>query len=66
MADWYRLYLIAGGSHCAPNAAEPNGCWPQTNFQVIIDWVENGVVPHTLNATVLQGTNEGDNQQIGP
>ncbi|KAI9641782.1 hypothetical protein NHQ30_009641 [Ciborinia camelliae] len=62
--EFYRLFLVPGGSHCAVNAAEPNGPWPQTNLQVLIDWVENGVAPVTLNATVLQGVNKGENQQI--
>lgn len=62
--EFYRLFLVPGGSHCAVNAAEPNGPWPQTNLQVLIDWVENGAAPVTLNATVLQGENIGTNQQI--
>lgn len=64
MDDFYKLFLVPGGSHCAPNAAEPNGPWPQTNLAVLIDWVEKGVEPVTLNATVLQGANAGQNQQI--
>ncbi|TGO81177.1 hypothetical protein BPOR_1298g00020 [Botrytis porri] len=39
--EFYRLFLVPGGSHCAVNTAEPNGPWPQTNLQVLIDWVEN-------------------------
>lgn len=62
--DFYKLFLVPGGSHCAPNAYEPNGPWPQTNLAVLIDWVENGNSPQTLNATVLQGANVGQNQQI--
>ncbi|CAN8096113.1 unnamed protein product [Discula destructiva] len=62
--EFYRLFLVPGGSHCAPNAYEPNGPWPQTNLAVLIDWVENGNAPETLNATVLQGANIGQNQQI--
>ncbi|PYH90333.1 tannase and feruloyl esterase [Aspergillus ellipticus CBS 707.79] len=62
--DWYRLYTVPGAGHCAPNDAMPNGPWPQTNLAVMIEWVEKGVVPTTLNATVLQGENEGQNQQL--
>lgn len=62
--EWYRLFLVPGGSHCAANAAEPNGPWPQTNLAVLINWVEQGVEPMTLNGTVLQGANKGQNQQI--
>lgn len=64
MYDFYKLFLVPGGSHCAPNSYEPNGPWPQTNLPILIDWVENGVEPVTLNATVLQGANVGQNQQI--
>lgn len=64
VSEFYKLFLVPGGSHCAVNALEPNGPWPQTNLAVLIDWVENGVEPVTLNATVLQGENNGDNKQI--
>ena len=62
--EFYKLFLVPGGSHCAYNTAEPNGPWPQTNLAVLINWVEKGIVPVTLNATVLQGENIGSNQQI--
>jgi len=62
--EFYRLFLVPGGSHCAPNAAEPNGPWPQTALQNLIDWVEKDVPPVTLNGTVLLGANAGQNQQI--
>lgn len=64
MDEFYRLFLVPGGSHCSTNAYEPNGPWPQTNLAVMIDWVERGVDPKTLNATVLQGKDKGTNQQI--
>ena len=64
LGDWYRLFLVPGAAHCAPNTYQPNGPFPQTNLAVLIDWVEKGVKPVTLNATVLQGANAGDNQQI--
>jgi tannase len=62
--DWYRLFLVPGAAHCAPNEAQPNGPFPQTNLAVLIDWVEKGIVPTTLNATVLRGVHIGENQQI--
>jgi tannase len=62
--EFYRLFLVPGGSHCAPNAAEDNGPWPQTALQNLIDWVEKDIAPVTLNGTVLQGPNAGQNQQI--
>lgn len=42
----------------------PNGPWPQTNLATMIEWVEKGVTPVTLNATVLQGEYEGETQQL--
>ncbi|RDW69271.1 carboxylic ester hydrolase-29 [Coleophoma cylindrospora] len=64
MSDWYQLYLVPGAAHCAVNTNQPNGPFPQTNLAVMIDWVEKGVKPTTLNATVLQGSNKGQNEQI--
>ena len=62
--DWYRLFLVPGAGHCGPSSAQPNGPWPQTSLAVLIDWVEKGIQPTTLNATVLQGQHKGENQQI--
>ncbi|ETS82688.1 hypothetical protein PFICI_04564 [Pestalotiopsis fici W106-1] len=62
--EFYRFYLIPGAGHCGPNTAQPNGPFPQTVIQTIIDWVENAIAPETLNGTVLQGQNQGQNQQI--
>ncbi|KUJ06809.1 feruloyl esterase-like protein B precursor [Mollisia scopiformis] len=64
LGDWYRLYLVPGAQHCAPNTYEPNGPFPQTNLGVMIDWVEQGITPVTLNATHLAGENAGANAQI--
>ncbi|OJJ45149.1 hypothetical protein ASPZODRAFT_27150 [Penicilliopsis zonata CBS 506.65] len=50
--EWYRLYIIPGAVHCAPNSDEPNSPFPTTNMAVMIDWVEKGVVPERLNATM--------------
>ena len=62
--EFFRLFLVPGATHCSANPAEPNGPFPQTNLGVMIDWVEKGVVPETLNGTVLQGEKKGQNQQI--
>lgn len=64
LGDWYRLYLVPGAQHCAPNAYEPEGPFPQTNLAVLIDWVEKGITPITLNATHLAGKSIGENAQI--
>ncbi|KIX02723.1 uncharacterized protein Z518_08665 [Rhinocladiella mackenziei CBS 650.93] len=62
--EWYRLFLVPGAAHCSPNTLQPNGPFPQTNLAVLIDWVEKGTVPTTLNATYLGGENLGQNAQI--
>jgi tannase len=49
--DFYRLYIVPGAEHCNANSAQPNSGWPQTTLQTVIDWVENGVAPATLNNT---------------
>ncbi|KAF3762019.1 tannase and feruloyl esterase [Cryphonectria parasitica EP155] len=61
---FYRLYLVPGAAHCATNSEQPNGPFPQTNLAVMIDWVENGVEPVLLNATVLSGDNEGQTGKL--
>ncbi|THV85201.1 tannase and feruloyl esterase [Aureobasidium pullulans] len=55
MNDWYRLYLVPGAAHCSTNTLQANGPWPQTTMAQMIDWVENGNVPKTLNATAITG-----------
>lgn len=62
--EWYRLYLVPGAGHCGTNSYESNGPYPQTNLAVMINWVEKGIVPTTLNATILSGDDVGQNQQI--
>ncbi|CAG7563217.1 unnamed protein product [Fusarium equiseti] len=47
--DFYRLYLVPGGAHCGSNSNQPNGGWPQTTLQTVIQWVEKGVAPETLD-----------------
>lgn len=64
MNDWYRLYLVPGAAHCSVNSLQPNGPFPQTSLAQMIDWVENGVVPVTLNGTILEGDFKGQNGQI--
>ncbi len=64
LKGWYRLFLVPGAAHCSPNTLQPNGPFPQTNLAVLIEWVEHGTVPTTLNATYLAGENLGQNAQI--
>ncbi|KAI0836255.1 feruloyl esterase-like protein B precursor [Hypoxylon sp. FL0890] len=48
MDEFYRLYIVPGGSHCGSNRDQPAGGWPATTLQIVIEWVENGVAPDTL------------------
>ncbi|KAB8203459.1 Tannase/feruloyl esterase [Aspergillus parasiticus] len=59
--DWYRLFLVPGGAHCGANPLQPNAPWSETTLATLIDWVENGIEPKTLNGTI-QST--GEQQQI--
>lgn len=63
LADWYQFYLIPGAAHCGANSLQP-GPYPQDNMATIIDWVENGVKPSRLNATVSSGDYKGEVQQL--
>lgn len=63
LQDWYQLYLIPGAAHCGTNSLQP-GPYPQNNMDIMIDWVENGVQPTRLNATVSSGTYEGETQML--
>lgn len=47
--EFYRLFLVPGGAHCQSNTLQANGGWPQDTLQTVIDWVENGAAPATLN-----------------
>ena len=63
LQDWYQLYLIPGAAHCATNSLQP-GPYPEDNMATMIDWVENGVTPSRLNATVSSGEYEGEVQRL--
>lgn len=63
MDDWYQFYLVPGAAHCGSNSLQP-GPYPQNNMDIIIDWVENGVKPTGLNATVSSGDYEGEEQSL--
>ncbi|KAF2137119.1 uncharacterized protein K452DRAFT_279119 [Aplosporella prunicola CBS 121167] len=64
MGDWYRFFLVPGAAHCSSNSLQPNGPFPQTNMQTVIDWVENGVTPQRLNASVTAGPYKGETQML--
>ncbi|KAH7371532.1 Tannase/feruloyl esterase [Pyrenochaeta sp. MPI-SDFR-AT-0127] len=63
LSDWYQFYLIPGAAHCGSNSLQP-GPYPQDNMATIIDWVENGIKPSRLNATVSSGEYAGEVQQL--
>lgn len=47
--DFYRLYLAPGLGHCSGGY----GAYPDGIFDSTLAWVEEGVVPDTLNATSI-------------
>jgi tannase len=63
LQDWYQFYLIPGAAHCGTNTLQP-GPYPENNMDIMINWVENGVKPSRLNATVSSGTYEGETQML--
>ncbi|KAJ5098810.1 tannase [Penicillium argentinense] len=64
MNGWNRLYLIPGAGHCSYSSSQPNGPFPQTTLKTLIDWVEKGHEPDKLNATVLQGSRRGTEEEL--
>ncbi|KAF2833293.1 feruloyl esteras-like protein B precursor [Ophiobolus disseminans] len=64
MGEWYRLFLVPGAGHCGVNSMQPNGPFPTTNLEVLIEWVENGVKPETLRATHTAGDEKGQSAEI--
>ncbi|KAH8585913.1 Tannase/feruloyl esterase [Bisporella sp. PMI_857] len=63
LSDWYQFYLIPGAAHCGTNSLQP-GPYPETLMETMIDWVENGVKPSALNATVSSGDYAGETQML--
>ncbi|KAI5926452.1 Tannase/feruloyl esterase [Camillea tinctor] len=63
ISEWYQFYLVPGAAHCGSNSLQP-GPYPQDNMNTIIDWVENGIKPTALNATVSSGDFSGEVQQL--
>lgn len=63
LSDFYQFYLVPGAAHCGTNSLQP-GPYPEDNMDTIIAWVEQGVKPSALNATVASGDYEGEVQQL--
>lgn len=55
LQEWYKLFIIPGAAHCGTNTFMP-GPFPEDNMATMIDWIENGIEPITLNATVTTGS----------
>ncbi|TGO82948.1 hypothetical protein BPOR_0729g00060 [Botrytis porri] len=51
MDEFYRLFLVPCGAHCGVNTEQPDGGWPATTLQTMIEWVENGIATATFNNT---------------
>jgi tannase len=65
MGEFYQFYSVPGAAHCSTNPNEPNAGFPQRNLEVMIRWVEEGVVPERLGAKVLlEGEFEGEEGEI--
>ncbi|KAF7860465.1 hypothetical protein EAF04_008591 [Stromatinia cepivora] len=63
LKEWYKLFLIPGAAHCSTNTLQP-GPYPADNMATMIDWVENGIKPKGLNATVSSGTYKREVQKL--
>jgi tannase len=57
--DFYRFYLVPGAGHCGRSQDQPNGPFPTSVLSSVIDWVEKGVIPTTLNSTTPTGEVQG-------
>ncbi|KAF7906629.1 hypothetical protein EAF00_000908 [Botryotinia globosa] len=54
---------VTNAAHCGTNSLQP-GPYPEDNMEIMIDWIENGVKPTALNATVSSGTYAGETQML--
>ena len=50
--NYFRLFTAPGLEHCASSI----GAHPDSTFEALMQWVENGLVPETLNATSLKAS----------
>lgn len=57
--DFFRFFQVPGLAHCSGG----NGGQPTATFQALVDWVENGTVPHTLPIR-FNDTNGALNERI--
>lgn len=64
MSEWYRLYLVPGADHCKRNTLQPDGPYPVGIVYAVINWVEFGVAPAVLNATINSGPYAGEVQGL--
>jgi hypothetical protein len=52
LQKFYRLFRAPGVNHCGGGVNAPQ---PQGLFGALVDWVENGVAPKTILATITTG-----------
>lgn len=62
--EWNRLYLVPGAAHCAPSDDQPNGPFPRTILEILIEWVEDGKKPDRFNVTIMSSSHEGEQQDL--
>jgi len=46
LQDYYRFFAAPGAEHCKGGI----GFYPGSSFEALVDWVENGTAPDTLQA----------------
>ncbi|CRG87935.1 hypothetical protein PISL3812_04957 [Talaromyces islandicus] len=52
--DFFRLFFAPGVDHCA--AGTTIGATPDDPFKTLVDWVEHGIVPKVISATLNDET----------
>jgi hypothetical protein len=56
--EFIELFMVPGGGHCGANHAYPHVPGTYEVLEVLVPWVEDGVVPaHILSTTPPDGTN---------
>lgn len=60
--NFYRLFMVPGMNHCG----QGNGLNKFDGMTALIDWVENGVVPHRITAEQTAGPDTGRTRPLCP
>jgi tannase len=64
MNHWYRFYMVSGAGHCGRSQTQPNGPFPDDALGSVIRWVEDGLIPERLNASVTSRDIEDKDQKL--